>query len=156
MEKIKSHCILLMASIDMIVTHYLGKMTPLLYSVVALMGIDLITRIYAASIQENERVESRKILQGLYRKLGLCLLIILSLILDSGMTLMADLLELPFSNKIIFTHLTLAWLFIRELISNLENLKDAGIELPEFIIRALRKTKEQVEQKGEEIKHTYL
>lgn len=145
MERIKNEVFALIVSINMILTNYFGKMTLLLYIVIGLMGLDLVTRIYAAGMNKNEKVESKKIMKGLYKKLGLCLLILLSVIMDVGLCFVTKALALPSTDHIIFTNLTLGWLFIRELISNLENLQSAGIELPRFIMKALCQTKQQVE-----------
>jgi len=145
MDKIKSECFALIVSINMVITNCFGKVTVLLYIVIGLMGLDLVTRIYAAGVSKEEKVESRKIMKGFYKKFGLCLLILISLIMDYGLSFVTDLLALPKLSYIVFTNLTLAWLFIRELISNLENLQSAGIELPSFIMKALNRTREQVE-----------
>lgn len=133
---------------NLVMINIFGVFAPLLYLVIALMVMDLITRVYAASTRKDERAESRKVMKGLYKKLGLCLLIVLSLILDLGLKEIADHLGIYMTTKIIFTALTLAWLFVRELISNLENLQWAGIELPSFILKAITLTQQRVDQMG--------
>lgn len=145
MEKIKAEGFAAVAGINMVLTNCFGKMTVLLYLVISLMGLDLVTRIYAAGMSIEEKVESRKVMKGLYKKFGLCLFIVISLLLDYGLCFITRLLSLPELENIVFTNLTLAWLFIREVISNLENLEKAGIKLPAFIMKALHKTKEQME-----------
>lgn len=151
MERIRQECIGVIGATNLIIMNAFGVFTPLLYVVLLLMLMDLVTRVYAASIRKDERAESRKVLKGLYRKLGLCLLIILSLILDLGLKEIANNLGIHIASKIIFTALTLAWLFVREVISNLENLQWAGIELPSFILKAITLTQEKVEQVGDSI-----
>ena len=151
MERIRQECIGVIGATNLIIMNAFGVFTPLLYVVLLLMLMDLVTRVYAASIRKDERAESRKVLKGLYRKLGLCLLIILSLILDLGLREIANNLGIHIAGKIIFTALTLAWLFVREVISNLENLQWAGIELPSFILKAITLTQEKVEQVGDTI-----
>ena len=151
MNKIKQETVKLAMAINLVMINIFGVFTPLLYLVILLMMLDLVTRVYAASSRQDERAESRKVMKGLYRKLGLCLLIVLSLILDLGLKEIANHLGIHITTKIIFTALTLAWLFVRELISNLENLQWAGIELPSFIIKAITLTQEKVEQVGQTI-----
>ena len=124
---------------------YFGVFTPLLVLTVLAMFSDLITRVYAASMSETEKVESKKVMKGIYKKLGMCMLICLTLILDAGLMLIAETLGINIATKIIFTAFTLAWIFVRELISNLENLALAGIELPKFIIKALNLAKDKVD-----------
>lgn len=151
MERAKEEMIGIATVINLLVMNVFGVFTPLVYMVLVLMLMDLVTRVYAASVRRDERAESRKVLQGLYRKLGLCFLIILSLILDSGLKEIAINLGINICAKIMFTAFTLAWLFIRELISNLENLQWAGIELPNFIVKAITLTEEKVNRVGESV-----
>lgn len=124
---------------------YFGVFTPLLVLTVLAMFSDLITRIYAAGMSETEKVESKKVMKGIGRKLGMCMLICLTLILDAGLMLIAETLGINVATKIIFTAFTLAWIFVRELISNLENLALAGIELPKFIVKALNLAKDKID-----------
>lgn len=127
------------------VSAYFGAFTPLLFLTVIAMFSDLITRVYAAAMSDEEKVESKKVMKGIFRKLGMCMLICLTLILDAGLVLISNTLGINVATKIIFTAFTLAWIFVRELISNLENLALAGIELPKFIVKALNLAKEKVD-----------
>ena len=124
---------------------YFGVFTPLLVLTVLAMFSDLITRVYAAVASDVEKVESKKVMKGIYKKLGMCMLICLTLILDAGLMLIAETLGIHIATKIIFTAFTLAWIFVRELISNLENLALAGIELPKFILKALNLAKDKID-----------
>lgn len=151
MSKGKMEAVGLFTMFNMICTNYFGSMAPLLYIVIILMGMDLITRGYAAASRTDERLQSKKVIAGLYKKLGLCFLIVLSLILDFGVKELSESLGITIATKIIFTNLTLAWLFVRELISNLENLQWAGVELPTFIVSALSLAKEKVDSMGDMI-----
>lgn len=149
MQEIKNWLVLLVATVNVFIAEMFGVFTPLLYITLGLMVFDLVTRIYAASVRADERPESKKVLIGIYRKLGMCFLIVLSLVLDFGLLQIADTLGITVSSKIIFTALTLAWIFVRELISNLENLSWAGIDLPDFIIKALTIAKEKIDSTGD-------
>lgn len=151
MEDIKGWLIGALSLANVFFTGYFGAFTPLLYVTIFLMVMDLVTRVYAASVREDEKVESKKVLAGVYRKLGMCFLIVLSLVLDFGLIQMADTLGIVIATKIIFTALTLAWVFVRELISNLENLSRAGIELPKFITKALNIAKDKVDSMGDSL-----
>ena len=65
--------------------------------------------------------------------------------MDAGLRLITETLGINVATKIIFTAFTLAWVFVRELISNLENLALAGIELPKFIVKALNLAKDKID-----------
>lgn len=151
MDKIKGWLIGGFAVVNMFFANYFGVFTPLLWVVLGLMVFDLITRVYAAAVRPDERAESKKVLQGIYRKLGMCFLIVLSLVLDFGLLQLSSTLGITIVSKVIFTALTLAWIFVRELISNLENLQWAGVELPAFIVKALNLAKDKVDQVGDTI-----
>lgn len=131
-------------------TAYFGVFTPLLILTVGAMLCDLCTRIYAAASSDTERVESKKVMQGIYRKLGMCMLIVLTLILDAGLMLIGSTLGISIGTKIVFTGFTLAWIFVRELISNLENLALAGVELPTFVVKALNLARDKIDQVAEQ------
>lgn len=151
MDKIKGWLIGVFTITNIFLTGYFGAFTPLLWVVLGLMVFDLVTRVYAAAVRPDERAESKKVLQGIYRKLGMCFLIVLSLVLDFGLQQISVSLGITIVSKVIFTALTLAWIFVRELISNLENLQWAGVELPKFIVKALNLAKDKVDQVGETI-----
>lgn len=154
MDKIKGWLIGGFAMVNIFFTTYFGAFTPLLWVVLGLMVFDLITRVYAAAVRPDERAESKKVWQGIYRKLGMCFLIVLSLVLDFGLQQLSATLGITIVSKVIFTALTLAWIFVRELISNLENLQWAGVELPAFIVKALNLAKDKVDQVGDTIINT--
>lgn len=151
MDNFKTTITGMFAAITLFLSNYFGVFTPLLLLTVGLMVFDLVTRVYAAAVRPDERPESKKVLAGVYKKLGMCFLIVLSLLLDFGLVQLADTLGITIATKIIFTALTLAWIFVRELISNLENIQYAGIELPRFITKALDIAKDKVDQMGDTI-----
>lgn len=145
MNDVKATLTGVIAAIYLWLTAYFGVFTPLLVLTLLAMFCDLVTRIYAAGSSETEKVESKKVMLGIYRKLGMCMLIFLTLILDSGLVLIANTLGINVATKIIFTAFTLAWIFVRELISNLENLVLAGIEPPKFVVKALNIAKDKID-----------
>lgn len=146
MDKLKNYLIGAFTALNIFLGGYFGVFTPLLWIVIILMVLDLITRIYAAAVRTDDKPESKKVLVGVYRKLGMCFLIVLSMLLDFGLLQLAETLGITVVTKIIFTALTLAWIFVREFISNLENLQYAGVELPNFILSALDVAKDKVDQ----------
>lgn len=134
-----------LAVIYAFISSVFGAFTPLLIITVGSMFTDLITRIYAASARDDEKPESKLVMKGIYKKLGLCMLIVLALMIDKALLIIAEAVGINIISKIMFTALVMAWLLIRELISNLENLQHAGIELPTFLIKALGIAKDKVD-----------
>ncbi len=144
-NEIKAGLIGVLTVVYAFLTSIFGVFTPLLIITVGVMFADLITRIYAAGKRDDEKVELKKVLDGLYKKLGYGMLIMLAFLLDKALLILADALGINIVSKIIFTALVLAWLLVRELISNVENLQHAGIEIPEFLNKVLGIAKEKVD-----------
>lgn len=147
MEKLRSQMVLVVTMINLILTHYFGERTILVYMVVALMGLDVITHLYAHSIgrKDGRKEVIRDLMRILYIKIGMILFILLSLILEIGLKIIIQLVGIKIMDKMILTNLTLAWLFVREMMSNLENLKKAGVEMPSFILQILSRVKVKVD-----------
>lgn len=128
-----------------------GDFLPFLLLSAGVMLFDLISRIYAAAMREDEEVQSEEIMRGFGKKFGLIMLIVLSLFVDYGLKLILDLLGIQVVTSIIITGFTIAWIFIREAISIAENLQHAGVPLPNFIIKALNSAKDKVDNVGDSI-----
>lgn len=122
-----------------------GVFTPLLIITVGAMFADLITRVYAASVRDDEKPESKLVMKGIYKKIGLCMLIVLALMVDKALLIIAQALGINIISKIMFTALVMAWLLVRELISNAENLQHGGVELPAFLVKALGIAKDKID-----------
>ena len=147
--EIKTALIGVLAIVYAFITSLFGVFTPLLIITVGTMFADLCTRIYAASAREDEEVESKLVMKGIYKKIGLCMLIVLALMVDTALLFLADLIGVNIVSKIMVTALVMAWLLVRELISNAENLQHAGIELPSFFIKILGIAKNKIDEAGD-------
>ena len=149
MEKVKVTITCALSSIYILVNNLFGVFTPLVLVTTIAMLTDLLTRLYAVSMRDDEKLESKKVLQGLAKKLGLCLLICITLTMDAGLMIIADTLNFELSVHTVFTGFTLAWILVRELISNLENLAYAGVALPQFVVKALNTAKDKIDSNAE-------
>jgi phage-related holin len=150
-NEIKVGLVGVIAVIYAFIASIFGAFTPLLIITLGAMFADLITRIYAARVRPDEEVESKLVIKGIYKKLGMCMLIILALILDKALLILADVIGISVISKIMVTALVMAWLLVRELISNAENLQYAGIELPSFLIKILGIAKDKIDNAGDAI-----
>lgn len=150
-NEIKAGLVGVIAVIYAFIANIFGAFTPLLIITLGAMFTDLITRIYAARVRPDEEVESKLVIKGIYKKLGMCMLIILALILDKALLILADVIGISVISKIMVTALVMAWLLVRELISNAENLQHAGIELPSFLVKILGIAKDKIDGAGDAI-----
>jgi len=122
-----------------------GAFTPLLIITLVSMFVDLITRMYAAASREDEKIESRLVLKGIYKKIGMCMLIVLALMVDKSLLLLAAILNINIVSKIFVTALVMAYILVRELISNVENLQYGGVEIPSFLLKILGLAKDKID-----------
>jgi phage-related holin len=150
-NKIKITTVGVIAVIYAFLVNIFGAFTPLLVITLIAMFADLCTRIYAACVRPDERPESKKVLVGIYKKIGMCMLIALALMVDYALSILAELVGISIVSKVIVTALAMAWILVRELISNAENLQHAGIELPSFLMKILGIAKEKIDNAGDSI-----
>lgn len=156
MNNIKNYIITGLGLTNAVLVSFFGAFTPLLYTVLLLMFFDLISRMYAAGMRTDEKIESKKVISGLGSKLGMIMLIILGLIMDSGLSMIFKLVlslvnvSVPISVIAVMPFI-LAWIFVRESTSIAENLQHAGIKIPPFIIKALNVTNGAIDKAGEVI-----
>lgn len=150
----KNYIIASLGVINAVLVSFFGVFTPLLYTVLGLMFFDLISRMYAAAMRDDEKVESKKVISGFESKLGMIMLIVLGLIIDTGLSMVFKLvlsladITVPIS-IIAVMPFTLAWIFVREATSICENLQHAGVKVPTFIIKALSVTNGAIDKAGE-------
>lgn len=149
--EIKTALIGVLAVIYAFLANIFGIFTPLLIITLGAMLADLITRIYAAKKRTDEKVESKKVMDGIYKKIGMCMLIALALLVDVTLSILAVIIGINIVSKIMVTALVMAWILIREIISNAENLQHAGIELPSFLVKILGIAKDKIDGAGEAI-----
>lgn len=128
-----------------------GGFLPFLYLAAGVMLFDLVSRIYAVGMREDEKVEKDKVMKGFGKKVGLILLIILALCIDQGLKLILQLLGLKIVSLIVITAFTMAWIFIRETISIADNLAYGGVDIPPFVIKALTKTKDTLDNAADQM-----
>lgn len=150
-SEIKATVVGILTIVYAFLANIFGVFTPLLFVTLVAMFADLITRIYAAAVRPDERPESKKVLVGIYKKLGMCMLIILAMIVDITLSLLANLIGINIVTKIMITALVMAWILVREIISNAENLQHAGIELPTFLKKLLGIAKDKIDKAGDAI-----
>lgn len=150
-DKVKLWAVTGAGVVNALVVNVFGVFTPLLYVVLGLMLFDLGSRMYAAAMREDEKVESKKVFKGFGSKFGMIMLIFLSVLIDYGLGIVIELvlglagIESPIS-IIAVMPFTLAWIFIREATSICENLVHAGVNVPRFIISALTVTNVAVDK----------
>lgn len=147
-----------MDKIKAIVTAIFATLTSLLGALAIPVGllvscniIDYITGL-AASNYRGQEISSYKGIRGITKKVCMWLLIIVGAIVDElikyAVTQMG--VNIPFTFMV--ACVVAIWLICNELISILENLKDIGVPLPDFLIKLTKNIKSQIESKTDVIK----
>ena len=75
----------------------------------------------------------------------MCMLIVLALMVDKSLLLLAAILNINIVSKIFVTALVMAYILVRELISNVENLQYGGVEIPSFLLKILGLAKDKID-----------
>jgi toxin secretion/phage lysis holin len=100
----------------------------------------------------TEGLNSKKAVKGLYKKVGILILLFLGLFLDAAvnhfMAHSVDFFEIPFELPI--SHIVTIWIVITEAISVCENLERLHVPIPKWIVKILRKAEKQIDKNEEE------
>ena len=108
--------------------------------------IDYITGLIASPYRK-ENVNSYKSIRGIFKKVGMWLLIVVGVILDELLKYAASTIGITIPLTFLIACVVAIWLICNEAISILENLKDIGTKIPGFLLPLTKNIKSQVENK---------
>lgn len=107
---------------------------------------DYITGILASQYRE-ERVNSYKGIRGIYKKVGMWILIFVGWMMDMLVNYTVQYIGLTIALPYVVATIVAVWLICNEIISILENLIDMDVDIPPFLMPLARMIKGQVEEK---------
>ena len=107
---------------------------------------DYVTGIMASKYRK-EQVSSYKGIRGIYKKVGMWILIFIGWMMDMLINYTVQYIGLAISLPYIVATVVAVWLICNEIISILENLIDIGVEIPPFLMPLAKMIKGQVEDK---------
>lgn len=107
---------------------------------------DYITGILASKYRE-EQVSSYKGIRGIYKKVGMWILIFVGWIMDMLINYTVQYIGLTIALPYIVATVVAVWLICNEIISILENLIDMDVAIPPFLMPLAQMIKGQVEDK---------
>ena len=108
--------------------------------------VDYITGIVACQYRE-EQVNSGTGIRGIYKKVGMWVLIFVGWMMDMLISYTGQHIGLAISLPYIVATVVTVWLLCNEMISILENLIDIGIAIAPFLMPLAKMIKGQVEDK---------
>ena len=107
---------------------------------------DYITGILASQYRE-EQVSSYKGIRGIYKKVGMWILIFVGWIMDMLINYTVQYIGLTIALPYIVATVVAVWLICNEIISILEILIDMDVAIPPFLMPLAQMIKSQVEDK---------
>ena len=114
--------------------------------------IDFITGNIKARINKTE--SSVKGIKGIVKKIGYWILILVAFLSAYMLSSLGELIGIEISFVIFFGWFTLGCLIINEIRSILENLKEAGINIPNFLVDGLEVVQKMTQAKEKQLLKT--
>ena len=113
----------------------LGTLYPVMWVLFAVMALDFVTA-WARAIVTGEKLQSRKCSKGIAKKVLYLVGVGVGLVLDYLLSL--ALLQVDIAASTPFGLLVAIWLILNDLVSILENIGQAGVNMPAGISKAVK------------------
>lgn len=132
------------------ITAFLGDLAIPIYVLVACNVIDYATGLMAASFR-GEKISSYRGVQGIAKKIGQWLLVLVGWLLDMLIAYAVGHVSPELHIPIFVAIVVAVWLGFNEVISILENLGDMGVPMPAFLRKVVEKLKGKIEEAGDAV-----
>lgn len=144
MDKVKATVI---AALSVLMS-WLGILAIPVFLLVGCNLIDYATGLLAAKYRQDGGISSYKSIRGIFKKIGMWLLIIVGSFMDILIQYAAECMGLGIAIPFVVATFVAVWLVVNEMISILENLIDIGVNMPPFLMPVVKYIKKQVEDKA--------
>lgn len=144
MDKVKATVI---AALSVLMS-WLGILTIPVLLLVGCNIIDYITGLMAAKFREDGGISSYKSIRGIYKKIGMWMLVIVGAFVDVLIQYSVECASIEIAVPFVVATVVAVWLVVNELISILENLKDSGVTIPPFLMPLMKYINRKVEDKA--------
>lgn len=144
MDKVKATVI---AALSVLMS-WLGILTIPVLLLVGCNIIDYITGLMAAKFREDGGISSYKSIRGIYKKIGMWMLVIVGAFVDVLIQYSVECAGIEIAVPFVVATVVAVWLVVNELISILENLKDSGVTIPPFLMPLMKYINRKVEDKA--------
>lgn len=126
----------------------MGMLAYPVYIMILVGVLDYITG-YTAAPYRGEQRNTKRAVQGIIKKVFTWLLVVIGAIFDGLLTYAAETVGIPVLFHFFIAALVAVWLICNEIISILENIGDIGVDLPPFLLKAVKWVKTAAEDKGD-------
>lgn len=144
MDKVKATVI---AAISALMS-WLGILAIPVLLLVGCNIIDYITGLMAAKFREDGGISSYKSIRGIYKKIGMWILVIIGAFADILIQYSIECAGIEMTVPFVVATVVAVWLVVNEFISILENLKDSGVKIPPFLMPLMKYINRKVEDKA--------
>lgn len=144
MDKVKATVI---AALSVLMS-WLGILAIPVLLLVGCNIIDYITGLMAAKFREDGGISSYKSIRGIYKKIGMWMLVIVGAFVDVLIQYSVECAGIEIAVPFVVATVVAVWLVVNELISILENLKDSGVKIPPFLMPLMKYINRKVEDKA--------
>ena len=146
MDKLKG----IFASFLGALTSLFGALAIPIVLLVACNIVDYVTGL-GASAYRGQEISSYKGIRGITKKVCMWLLVVVGVIVDELVVYAVAQMGLVMPFTFMIACIVALWLICNELISILENLKDIGVPMPDFLVKLTKNLKSQIESKADVI-----
>lgn len=144
MDKVKATVIAVLSFL----MSWLGILAIPVFLLVGCNLIDYATGLVAAKYRQDGGISSYKSIRGIFKKVGMWLLVIVGSFMDVLIQYAVECVGLGLTVPFVVATLVAVWLVVNEIISILENLIDIGVNMPPFLMPVAKYIKKQVEEKA--------
>ena len=144
MDKVKATVI---AALSVLMS-WLGILAIPVFLLVGCNLIDYVTGLVVAKYRQDGGISSYKSIRGIFKKIGMWLLIIVGSFMDILIQYAVECVGLGLTVPFVVATVVAVWLVVNEIISILENLMDIGVNMPPFLMPVVKYIKKQVEDKA--------
>ena len=141
MDKVK---VTVIAALSVLMS-WLGILAIPVFLLVGCNLIDYVTGLVAAKYRQDGGISSYKSIRGIFKKIGMWLLIIVGAFMDILIQYAVECVGLGLTVPFVVATVVAVWLVVNEIISILENLMDIGVNMPPFLMPVVKYIKKQVE-----------
>ena len=126
------------------VTGWLGVLAIPIYVMVGSSILDYFTGLYAAKYR-GQKISSYQGVKGIMKKVMIWLLVVVGVLLDVLIAYAAENVGINIGASMYVSCAVAIWVICNEIISILENVKDAGVNAPSWLDKILQNIKSQID-----------
>lgn len=124
----------------------LGILAVPVYLMVACNIVDYMTGLIASKYRAED-INSYKSIRGIFKKVCMWLLVVVGAIVDQLLLYASNMMGITLPFTFLVACIVAVWIDCNEIISILENIKDAGGKIPVFLEPIVKNIRTQVEHK---------